>query len=187
MRIISGKAKGHRLRVIRRNSVRPTSDRVRESIFNILASRVQDAQVLDLFAGTGSLGMEALSRGAHSALFIDSNESLVKVIKENLGKLGFEESCQVWRASCFGAMEKISQSGSRFDLIFSDPPYRKALTEVVLRALDRWNLLSDGGLIVTETSKGEELPEKAYNFTACSERVYGDTKVVFWEKLLSFT
>lgn len=174
MRVIAGELKGRKLLSPKSVAVRPTSDRVRESIFGLLGD-VRGARALDLYAGSGALGIEALSRGAVTATFVDSARSLP--IGENLSRLGIEGRGAVYRARCERFLDKAARRGDRWDLVFVDPPYRLAdqLVEPLQRLLPP--VLKEGSRLVLESS-----PKKPLKLALpmVVERTYGDTLVAIY-------
>ena len=149
MRIITGRARGVRLKAPKGLSTRPTSDRVKESLFNILGARVQNRRVLDLFAGTGSLGLEALSRGAARAVMVD--RATGNILQDNAEHAKLSELARIMRGDVFTALTRLAADGETFDLVFCDPPYGKGLWERALTALDGSSLLSEGALVIALT------------------------------------
>ena len=147
MRVISGAARGRKLKEPSGFDIRPTSDMVKESIFNIIQFDVEGRRVLDLFAGTGQLGIEALSRGARSVVFVDSSRNAVKLIKENLGLCGFSDAASVHARDALSYL----QSDEKFDLIFVDPPYDARLIRKVLDRIIEFDKLNANGIIICET------------------------------------
>ena len=163
MRVIAGKARSLPLSTIPGEATRPTTDRIKETLFNMLQPYLCEARFLDLFAGSGAIGIEALSRGAKEAVFVDQSEEAVKVIRENLAFTRFTEESTVLRSDAVSAIERMKAgSGSPFDLIFMDPPYRKELEKKVLSALSGSNLLTDETIVIFEASADSDLafPEK---------------------------
>lgn len=156
MRVITGSARGRRLRELEGHETRPTTDRVKESMFNILQFDVEDSRVLDLFAGTGQLGIEALSRGAASAVFVEQRRDAVALIRENLKLTGLSERARVVNGE---ALSYLASAGEKFDLIFLDPPYAAKLWKPVLEAVSRFDILSDHGIMICESPQDEELPD----------------------------
>ncbi len=153
---------------------RPTSDRVREAIFNMLAGEVPGSKVMDLFAGTGALGIEAISRGAQTALFIEQNESALRCLIQNIKHTKLETRCRVMGGDVFVSLARLDRSDT-FDLVFADPPYRQGLAERLLRVLDARVVME--GWLVLETATGEILPERCGHFAVKKKRIYGDTTV----------
>ena len=183
MRVISGSARGCRLLVPRGMRVRPTADRVREALFSIIYSRegsLAGKRVLDLFAGVGSLGIEALSRGASLAVFVDSHRESVEIISRNIELTGFVGKGRVLTRDAVAALRELEQQGERFDLVFLDPPYRMGLTVKILEALAGSRLLTDDALVVAEFASGEELAEPFGQLRECDRRRYGDTTIALY-------
>lgn len=155
MRIITGSAKGMRLVAPKGLDTRPTGDRIKESLFNILGNNIIGKNVLDLFAGTGNLGIEALSRGAKSATFIDFATD--KFIKENLKRARLEEKAKVFKGDVFRVLNRLKNE--IYDIIFIDPPYHKGLSQKTMEILNSSTFFSDNGIIVLESGVDEEFPE----------------------------
>ena len=186
MRIISGTARGRRLFTPGRSSgvsvIRPTADRVRESLFNILGDSVVEAVTLDLFAGTGALGLEALSRGSSRAVFVDTSQDAIQLVKRNLDVCGFSDRATVLRRDLLKGpsfLRKIMPVGG-FDLIFVDPPYRRGISVKIIRDLGKFDLLSKDGLLVAEEAADIELPDDVDGLQKSDRRVYGDTVICFY-------
>ena len=184
MRIVGGKHKGTQIFAPDSRDTRPTSDRVRESIFNILAHGVegfelQGARVLDLFAGTGALGLEALSRGARFVQFVDDSAAARGIIRRNADALGEIGRCKIWRRDAARLGPAAPQPP--FNLVFADPPYDKGLSGKALAALVTGGWLSDGAVIVVEESARAdvELPDE---LALVSRREYGDTQVLILQR-----
>ena len=181
MRIVGGKFKGLHLLTPEGDATRPTSDRVREAIFNILAHGIaglelEGARVLDLFAGTGALGLEALSRGARYAHFIDESAEARGLVRNNADKLGVIGQCKIWRrdARDLGPCAPLP----KFDLAFCDPPYGKGLGVSALRSLVAGEWLNAGAIVVLEEIDKAEVPDIS-GLALIDERAYGETKVRF--------
>ena len=179
MRIISGQARGRKLKTLEGLDTRPTLDRTREALFNILQQRVRDARVLDLFAGSGALALEALSRGAGSAVLCDQSPAACGIIRENIALVRMEDRARLLCCEASQALERLV--GEQFDLIFLDPPYHKGLIDAALEGMIRRNQLAEGGLIVVETAQDEgfDLPE---GLTFTDERKYGKSRLHFIER-----
>lgn len=182
VRIIAGTAKGIRLKTPKGMNTRPTADRVKESVFGILAADVVDAEVLDLFAGTGNLGLEALSRGAASATLVDKNIQSVKIMMENAILTDLSRAAVICREEVLAALRRLQAAGKSFDLIFCDPPYNLGLAPKVLASLDESELLREGGIFVLEHSRHEKLPEGLKRIVAYRSEFYGETVVSFFIK-----
>ena len=179
MRVVGGRCKGVRLASFRGRSIRPTSDKVREAVFNILANMLDlgsVGKVLDLFAGTGAMGIEALSRGAAGAVFVDSDQRAIGIIRKNLEASGLAASARVLKRDFKSAVGCLSASGETFGLVFIDPPYDSSLAPVALEGLLDSGVLAHGGLVVVETSRMSPLGT-AIGYEVLDERRYGDTLV----------
>jgi 16S rRNA (guanine(966)-N(2))-methyltransferase RsmD len=178
MRIIAGTARGTRLAPVPRG-VRPTSDRVRESVFNVLGQYFEGGDVLDLYAGTGALGVEALSRGCERAVFVERDGRALAVIKENLKKAGFEDRAEVVRADVGRVLDRLLTDERVFNLIFADPPYRIANTEIEAFLSRLGALLAPGGRVVMESG---EAPAGGTGGKKGVTRRYGGTFVTILER-----
>lgn len=181
MRIIAGSAKGSQIFAPKGRDTRPTQDRVRESLFNILQGDVSGAMVLDLFAGSGALALEAISRGAINAVLVDAGQDAVVCIERNIAKLGFEGRAHVMKCDWKQAVKQLRGQGTAFDLVFLDPPYRVVETAEILDCLALGGLLMAGALVVVEHRKGCSPINSS--FAARSIRAYGDTEISFLEYL----
>ncbi len=175
MRVIAGEAKGRILKSINNKITRPTLDRVKEAIFNILGSAVINGRGLDLFAGFGSLGLEAISRGAEEFIFVENNYRNVKIIKDNIKMCGFEERAQVIKEDVFRFLAGVE---ARYDLILMDPPYEKGFAQQALETIAEKKLLRDNGLVVVEHNSRNNLKIPSY-LELIKKKEYGDTGVTF--------
>ncbi len=184
MRIISGSFKGKKLVSLKGVATRPTADRVRESVFNILAPHIDNASVLDLFAGTGALGLEALSRGAASAAFIDSSASAVKIIQKNIFACKMENRSRVTRWDIAKNLNCLQSETPAYDLVFMDPPYNKNYIVPTLKKLIKRDVLKDSATIVIEHSAAEAVPEDLSGLHLKDQRIYGKTLVSFLSVML---
>lgn len=176
MRVITGTARGRRLKTPENYDIRPTTDNVKESVFNIIQFDIEGRRVLDLFAGTGQLGIECLSRGAAEAVFIDENTAAVKIVKENLKTCGF--TAAVLQQD---ALSYLRHCG-RFDLVFVDPPYDSGLYESVLETINSVDILSDGGIILCESRREKTLPGMRVPYRKKKEYNYGRVKLTMYIK-----
>lgn len=167
MRVITGSARGRRLKELEGMETRPTTDRVKESMFNILQFDIEGSRVLDLFAGTGQLGIEALSRGASSAVFVEQRRDAAALVRENLKLTGLSDRARVVGGE---ALSYLASAGEQFDIIFLDPPYAAGLWKPVLEAVSRFDILSDHGIIICESPQDEALPENVGS--CCVHRTY---------------
>ena len=150
VRIIAGVARGRKLETLEGLETRPTLDRVKEAVFGSLQFRIPYAEVLDLFAGSGSLGLEAVSRGAKHAVLNDRNPDCIGIIRKNIETLGFSETARTLNLDYEAAIERLTQEGASFDLAFLDPPYREGLSENAVRLLFEKRLMKPGGTVVLE-------------------------------------
>ena len=176
MRVITGTAGGRKLKSPSGNAVRPTTDHVKQAIFNILQFDMEGRRVLDLFGGTGQMGIEAISRGAREAVFIDSSRTSVSLIRENLKLCGFRAEVLQTDALSF------LQRGDKFDIIFVDPPYDAGLYEPVLHRINAVDNLNEGGIIICEARAGEVLPELQPPYGKLRERDYGNIKICIYTR-----
>lgn len=187
MRIISGSARGRRLLTPKKFMIRPTADRVKESLFNILVvlkGGFDQYRVLDLFAGTGNLGIESLSRGAAQAVFIDNHKDSVILVAKNLRMLGFTDRSRVIEKEALAALRFLEKTETPFHLVFIDPPYRQGLAERVLKYLADSTLINESSLVIVEVSSGEILPTVFDNLKEFDRRTYGDTAIAFFQRTL---
>ena len=179
MRIIAGSLRGRRLVPVR-GRLRPTSDRVREAIFNILGPLVAEAQVLDLFAGTGALSFEALSRGAGAAVLVEEHPASLAILRRNLEILDLAPKAHIVPLPVHTALKKLAAQGPNFGLAFLDPPYETGLAARSLRQLLDAAVLLPGAYVVSEHSCREVLPAALKNLRLIDSRRYGDTQVSFY-------
>lgn len=180
MRIISGTCKGRRLSTLKGRNIRPTSDRVRESLFNIISWDIQGARVLDLFAGTGALGIEALSRGALLAVFVDTSQNACHLITQNCKRCDLISQSMILRHDLLRGNFPPRIRNDQFDIIFMDPPYDKGLPEKTLLIPDLANCLAPEGRIIVEHSYKEKIPENFSNLDIQDQRKYGKTLITFF-------
>ncbi|MBU5677374.1 16S rRNA (guanine(966)-N(2))-methyltransferase RsmD [Alkaliphilus sp. MSJ-5] len=181
MRVISGKARGHALKAPQGLNTRPTADRVKESIFNIVQSKLYGSIVIDLFAGSGNLGIESLSRNASKAYFIDNNKNSIQSIRENLKKTNLGNSSIVIQMDVLSAIKKLSTQGVKANIIFLDPPYSKGFVAPTLEDIFSFEILQSDGIVVVEHNKTDEIPESVHNLQKYRTNNYGDVAVSFYE------
>lgn len=179
LRVTGGEARGRRIRSIPGRGTRPTADRVRVALFNILGPRLTGAHVLDLFAGSGSLGIEALSRGAARAVFVEKDRACVLVIRHNLSELGYESLSQVRQGDVVAEVKRLGIEGACFDIIFLDPPYAAEALTVALLAVSEAGVMSQGCVVVAEHSSRSE-PPLIPGLSLTDRRIYGDTALSFF-------
>lgn len=178
MRIITGSARGTRLKSPAGEGTRPTADRTREALFSMLGARVYDAHVLDLFAGTGALALEALSRGAESAVLID--RATYATLAENARRTKLEARAEIRRGDVYGQVAALTRDGRTFNLIFADPPYACGDNVRVLAAVDAGALLAAGGFFVLEQGADEPLITHSGRLSLMRERCYGAARICFY-------
>lgn len=176
MRVITGSARGRKLKTPENYDIRPTTDNVKESVFNIIQFDIEGRRVLDLFAGTGQLGIECLSRGASSAVFVDQSREAVKIVKDNLKTCGLSGTVVQSDALSF------LRTCGKFDIIFVDPPYDSDLYESVLNTVNSIDILSDGGIIICESRRERALPEMTAPYKKRREYTYGKVKLCIYTK-----
>lgn len=179
MRVITGKARGIQLKTPDGMLTRPTADRVKEALFSIINYDIPGAKVLDLFGGTGQLGIEALSRGAKSAVFVDAREDACKLIRENLKRTRLEGEGRVVRSDY---LDFLSCCKENFDIIFLDPPYAEVFLENALKRITEIDILQSGGIIVTERPLGKELPWEIDGYTRSKDYKYGKILLTLYRK-----
>ncbi len=179
MRVITGSAKGIALKTPEGLLTRPTADRVKEALFSAIQFDIPCAHVLDLFGGTGQLGIEALSRGAKSAVFVDHQQNAVQLIQENLKRTHFQQKSKVIRSDY---LQYLKQCKEKFDIIFLDPPYAEIFLENALKCIAEIDILQSGGIIVTERPVGKELALELTGFTRSRDYKYGKTLVTLYRK-----
>ena len=178
MRIISGKYKGRNILGYDIIGTRPTMDRIRESLFAIIQNNIKDATCLDLFAGSGSLGFEALSNGASKCYFVDKNIKVINILKKNYNNLKIIEECYFINKDFLQALKQFQKQELKFDLIFLDPPYNDCLITPSVKAIFELNLLSDEGLIICEYEKEKIIS----NYRVIKEKKYGDKYITILKK-----
>ena len=179
MRVITGSARGRRLKELEGMETRPTTDRVKEGMFSALQFDIEGRRVLDLFAGTGQLGIECLSRGAESAVFVDWRKDAVALIRENLKTTELSHKAKVVSGD---SMEYLKSVREKFDLIFIDPPYAANLWESALEAIYRFDILSNHGIIICESPLDQELPQMAAPYFLHRTYRYGKIKVTTYHR-----
>ena len=174
MRVITGSARGAKSKTLEGLATRPTSDRVKEAIFNIIQFDIQGRRVLDLFGGSGQLAIEALSRGADYAVIVDQSAEAVKVIKDNLKKTKFDQQASVFQMDY---LHYLSTAREKFDLIFLDPPYAEKSLENALQKISEIDILSEGGIIICERPKDKVMPPEVGGLLCSRDYNYGKTAV----------
>lgn len=175
MRVIAGEHKGRQIKAVPGKTTRPTTDKVKEAVFQVMGPYFEGGACLDLFAGSGSLGIEALSRGMNHAVFIDNHPTAIHTIYENLKSMKIEGKAEVFRADAFRAINKSAKKNLQFNLILLDPPYKKANYEMFLNEIIRLQLLKKDGIIYCEHDMSEQLPVDHDRFNVIKRANYGGT------------
>lgn len=181
MRIIGGEKRGHRLVEWEARGIRPLRESVRAALFDTLGDAVVGADFLDLFAGTGAVGLEALSRGARRATFVDASPAAVRIIRTNLRRLGYEGRAEVIRGDALEAIRRFSVEGRRFDLVFLGAPYSRGLAQTALEFLGTLRPLREGAIVVAELHKKEGFMDSYGELELIRDRTYGDSRLLFFE------
>lgn len=179
MRVITGKARGVALKTPEGMLTRPTTDRVKEALFSIIQFDLPSAVVLDLFGGTGQLGIEALSRGAKRAVFVDQRQEACDLIKENLRRTRLSQDARVVRSDY---LQYLQRCADKFDIILLDPPYAEVFLENALKCIAEIDILRSGGIIVTERPLGKELNYELPGFTRSRDYKYGKTLITLYRR-----
>lgn len=183
MRVIAGKAKRLQLKAPKGMGTRPTTDRIKETLFNMLQNEVYDIRFLDLFAGSGGIGIEAISRGAKSAVFVEQNREACAVIKENLQITHFESQGEVIARDVMTAISQLKMA-EPFEVVFMDPPYGKGFEKQVLQSIDFYNILTEKALIIVEADLDTEMNEVDIpGFHILKEKIYKTNKHIFLERI----
>lgn len=177
MRVITGSARGMTLKTLEGETTRPTSEKVKEAVFSALQFEIEGRRILDLFAGSGQLGIEALSRGAESAVFVDSDKNAIKIIKDNIEKTGFTEKSAVYQTE---SAAFLSMTGKIFDIAFLDPPYGTGKLQTALEKIS--DRIAEGGAVVCEYPVTEELPEETGGLKKYRDYKYGKIAVTIYRK-----
>jgi len=180
MRVITGSVRGMKLFSVEGMETRPTSDWTKESIFNIIQFDIEGRRVLDLFAGTGQMGIETLSRGARECVFIDNRRESIAVVNKNVEKTGFKAQSKVEQSDYMGYLKRCTPGS--FGLIFLDPPYGNGMMQRALNTIFNRDLLAEGGLIVCEGEREDKMPDAVAPYVKGREYFYGKTKVTLYRK-----
>ncbi|MCK5450518.1 MAG: 16S rRNA (guanine(966)-N(2))-methyltransferase RsmD [Candidatus Omnitrophica bacterium] len=182
MRIIAGEHRGRKIKQPKIDITRPTKDRVREAVFNIIAMDVPGANFLDLFSGSGAFGLEALSRGAKKAVFVENNFECSKIIRENINSMNLEENTTVMVEDVYKSIEYLAEERQRFDLIFADPPYNTNIVKKLLIIIYQYDIVSSTGFLILEHHKNEDIPGFPGDVSLYKQRTYGKTIISVFKK-----
>ncbi|MCH4014891.1 MAG: 16S rRNA (guanine(966)-N(2))-methyltransferase RsmD [Solobacterium sp.] len=180
MRIIAGKYSSRRLTTLKGDATRPTLDKVKEAVFSSLGGMFDGGMVLDLYSGSGAIGLEAISRGFDQAVLVDMSHAAVSIIHKNAEALQCEEQCEILCMRDFRALEYLKNQGMVFDLVYLDPPYRKQKNHEVLAYLDAHHMVHQGGRVVIESLKEEEYHDAAGALQYDKESIYGIMKITYY-------
>ena len=181
MKILSGKLKGQPVAFKPKPSLRPTPDKVRKAMMDSLAAKLPEAKVLDLFSGTGALGIEAYSSGARKVCFVERHKAQCLALKKTLARLGCATVCEVLSGDVFRKIPMLHRRGYAFDVIFADPPYERGLAPQLMELLVQYPIFEDNAILVIETFKKESLPASCGPLTQKLSRLYGDTRVTYYQ------
>lgn len=184
MRVISGNRKGLRLKSVPGQSTRPTSDKVKESIFNMIGPYFDGGIMLDLYAGSGAIGLESLSRGMEKAIFVDRDKKAIETIYRNIELAKAEKEAEVFRTEAKRALKAILKDNRKFDLIFLDPPYAKEQLHKDLAFIETNELVQENGFIVVEHSVKVAIDENIISFEKIRDEKYGDTKIIIYQHIM---
>lgn len=181
MRVISGSAKGKKLKAPSGLKTRPITDMIKEALFNVWGSRIENSNLLDLFAGSGSVGIEALSRGAQKVVFIDNSGEAVKTIWENLNNCKFESGFEVYRRDVFQVLKQFERQGLSFDLIYIDPPFTNdSLFYKVMDSINEVELLASEGIVVIRTPRKKQMPPSFHRLFKYRVSHYGESSLHYY-------
>jgi 16S rRNA (guanine(966)-N(2))-methyltransferase RsmD len=181
VKIVAGKNKGNILKSLRGLSIRPTSQKVREALFDIINKEIEGAIFLDLFAGTGAVGIEALSRGAEKAIFIDKNIKSIKIIKENLERTKNTKNAKIYKIDFLGGLKLLAKINYLLDYIFIDPPYNIGLVNISLLEVSKLSILKKDGLIIAQHYKKEKVEDDLGNLKLFNQKKYGECYLSFYK------
>ena len=180
MKILTGDLKGRAIFFKPNRHLRPTADKTRKAIFDMLQGQMEGKRVLDLFSGTGALGFEALSSGARFVTFVEKEKNQAALIQKNLITLGMSDKARVMIGDFLMGVEELSREEESFDFIFIDPPYDKGLGEKAMTVFSQSRLILDGGFIILECRKSETLPKVEDSFTCLKNKIYGDSRILVY-------
>lgn len=184
MRVIAGTAKGRRLFAPKGTGTRPVTAKIKEALFNIWQTRIKGAFFLDLFAGSGSMGIEALSRGAEKVIFVEKNRSAVEMVKKNLAVCGFSSGYELYQDDVFRRMDWLSRRQDRFDIVYLDPPFTKPEIFVpVIETMEKTRLLASEGMAVIRVKRDMAFPERIGNLHRFRQKIYGISTICFFKAM----
>lgn len=181
MRILAGRAKGRKLTTIKTKETRPTRNSVKESIFGMIQGHVQGSTVLDLFAGTGNLGLEALSQGAKKAIFVEKERTLLRALMRNRDLCGFQDEAKIMPLDVEVALKALMRRGEKVDLVFIDPPYGRGYVDKTLRFINAHDMVNDGGMVVVEHGSREDPSPQWKRLSLEKQKRHGDTVISIFQ------
>ncbi len=182
MRIVAGAYRSRTIQPVPGNTTRPTTDKIKEAIFSRIGPYFDGGQMLDLFAGSGNMGLEAISRGMNEVWFCDSNVRAIQIIKANANSLGCEAQCHFMKADYRMMLKRMAQEQRCFSLIYLDPPYRKQRIDEILSFLSEHSLLAEEGSVIAESLREDEFSSQYGEITKCKEAIYGITKITYYKR-----
>lgn len=182
MRVVSGTLKGRTVKAVKGSNTRPTTDKIKESIFNIIGPYFEGGTVLDLYGGSGNLAIESMSRGIEKAILVDREMIAVQTIKQNVKELGLEERVEVYRNDAFKALKALTKRDVSFDLVFLDPPYKGQKINEIIEFIHEHHLLNDGGVIMAECLKEDGLHERVGDISQIRREIYGITAITIYRR-----
>jgi hypothetical protein len=180
MRVTAGTLKNRKIKSREGRETRPTLERIKEAIFSIIGDKIVDAKFLDLYSGTGNIAIEALSRGAKRAVMIEQDKEALRIIIDNIDTLGLTNVSRAYKNDVSRAIEILGRKNEKFDIIFLDPPYKENISISTIEKVSENNILAEGGIIISEHSTYEKMPEKIGNFVKYDERNYNKKIVTFY-------
>lgn len=182
MRIIAGEARNRKIKTRKGFDTRPTLESVKESLFSIIAPYLEECVFLDLFSGSGSIALEAISRGAKRAIMIEKDSEALRYIIENIDSLGFADKCRAYKNDAARAIEILGRKNEKFDIIFMDPPYQDEVCKKILKEIQKADILAENGLIICEHHLYENLEDEIADFRKTDERKYNKKILTFYTK-----
>lgn len=182
LRIIGGQFRGKKIKHPETEAVRPTKDRIREAVFNMIAGYVPGAKVLDLFAGSGAFGLESLSRGAERAVFVEQDSLCSSVLEGNIESLRVGDKTSIIREDTFKAIELLDKDKEGFDLVFSDPPYNMGMAKKTLIMINHYDILNPSGLLIIEHHEAESIPDSSGDVSLFKQKTYKDISISVFRK-----
>ncbi|MBE6108073.1 MAG: 16S rRNA (guanine(966)-N(2))-methyltransferase RsmD [Erysipelotrichaceae bacterium] len=181
MRIIAGKYRSLPLEAVKGNHTRPTTDKIKEAVFNSVGPYFDGGEMLDLYAGSGSVGLECISRGMDHAVFVDKSYDAISTIKKNIGFVKVPSQCTVYKMDALAALRRCADEKRQFDLVYLDPPYAQEQNEKVMTALCQMNLLKQGAVVIVESLKEDVFSDEIGSLMKYKEAVYGITRISYYE------